>query len=231
MEKAINSDSSIFALFRSTLIKKAVMAVTGVVLYGFVLGHMVGNLKAFQGSAKFNHYAEFLREMGSPILPHEGALWIARLGLLACLVLHVVAAWQITQAQRRARPESYAVRRAVQMDWASRTMGWSGLVILVYVIFHLMHLTIGNVHPDFVPGDAYRNLTVGLGQPVIAIFYVVAAGLLGLHLYHGLWSLFQTLGLDHPRYNRWRRTFAIVFAVTISLGFMAVPIATLIGVL
>ncbi len=231
MDKAIDPELSIFHLFRSTLIKKAVMALTGVVLYGFVLGHMVGNLKAFQGSEKFNHYAEFLREMGSPFLPHGGALWIARIGLLACLVLHVLAAWQITQAQRRARPERYAVRRAIQMDWASRSMGWSGLVILIYVIFHLMHLTIGNVHPDFVPGDAYWNLTTGLAQPLVAVFYVVAVGLLGLHLYHGLWSLFQTLGLEYPRYDRWRRIFAITFAVTISLGFMAVPIAVLIGIL
>jgi succinate dehydrogenase / fumarate reductase cytochrome b subunit len=208
------------------------MAVTGIVLYGFVLGHMLGNLKTFQGAEKLDSYAEWLRDVGAPALPHEGALWIFRIVILVAVALHVWSAWMVTRSKRRARPERYAVRRTVQLDWASRTMGWSGVIILAYIVFHLLHLTIGweAIHPSFEHGEVYANLVAGLENPLVAGFYILAVGLLGFHLYHGLWSMFQTLGLNHPRYNAWRRYFAIAFAVVISLGFMAVPIAILTGV-
>jgi succinate dehydrogenase / fumarate reductase cytochrome b subunit len=217
------------SLWRSAIVQKAAMAVSGLVLFGFVLVHMAGNLKAFQGADKLNAYAEWLREIGSPALPHSSALWIARATLLLAAVVHVVAAVQLTLLNRRARPEAYRTLRPVQLDYASRTMRWSGFLILAYVVYHLMHLTWGNVHPSFVPGDVYANLVIGLRRWPVAIAYMVANLLLGLHLYHGLWSFFQSLGLDHPAYRRARRPFAVGFAVVVTLGFLAVPVGVLAG--
>jgi len=223
--------SWLVSFYRSSLGKKAAMAVTGLVLFGFVLGHMSGNLKAFQGAHKFNAYAEFLREVGAPVVPHGGLLWIARIGLLLAVGIHTLAAVQLTLQNRRARPQDYELRRSVQLDYASRTMRWSGVLVLLYVVYHLMHFTWGNVHPDFIPGDAYHNLVTGFQVVPVALVYVVANLLLGLHLYHGLWSLFQSLGWSHPRYNSWRRSFAVAFAVIVTLGFISVPLAVLAGVI
>lgn len=218
-------------LYRSTLAKKAVMAVTGIILFGFVLGHMAGNLKAFQGAQAFNTYAEWLREAGYPAVPHYAALWVARTVLLASVGLHIVASVQLTQINWRARPQGYRRLASVQLDYASRTMRWSGVLIAFYVVYHLMHFTWGNAHPDFLPGDAYHNLVLGFQSWPVALVYVVANVLLGIHLYHGLWSLFQSLGWAHPRYNPWRRHFAVTFAVLVTVGFISVPLAVLTGII
>jgi succinate dehydrogenase / fumarate reductase cytochrome b subunit len=217
------------SLWRSAIVQKAAMAVSGLVLFGFVLGHMAGNLKAFQGADKLNAYAEWLREIGAPALPHGGALWVARATLLLAVAVHVAAAVQLTLVNRRARPEGYSRIQPVQLDYASRTMRWSGFLVLAYVVYHLMHLTWGNVHPDFVPGDVYGNLVVGLGQWPVAVAYMVANVALGVHLYHGLWSFFQSLGLEHPAYRRARRPFAVAFSVLVTVGFLLVPVGVLAG--
>ena len=213
----------------SSITKKATMAVTGFILFGWIVGHMTGNLKVFQGAEKFNAYAEFLREMGAPLFPESGVLWLVRGALTLALVLHVWSATSLTLINRRARDKDYETRKSVQLDYAARTMRWSGYLIAFYIVFHLMHLTWGNVHHNFVLGNPYANLVSGFQVLPIALVYIAANLLLGMHLYHGLWSMFQSLGLNHPSYNAWRRRFAVSFAVVVSLGFISVPVAVLAG--
>lgn len=214
----------------SSIAKKAIMAVTGLILFGWIVGHMTGNLKVFQGAEKFNAYAEFLREMGAPLFPESGVLWLVRGALTLALVLHVWSATSLTLINRRARDKDYETRKSVQLDYAARTMRWSGYLIAFYIVFHLMHLTWGNVHHDFVLGNPYANLVSGFQVLPIALVYIAANLLLGMHLYHGLWSMFQSLGLNHPSYNAWRRYFAVAFAVVVCLGFISVPVAVLTGI-
>ncbi len=220
----------ILDLYRSPMAKKAVMAATGVVLFGFVVGHMAGNLKVFQGAEKINAYAEGLRELGQPIFGHGDVLWLARFGLLAAVGLHILAAWQLTLINRKARPDGYVRLSPQASTYASRTMRFGGVIILLFVIYHLLHLTTGDVHVDFKEGDVYRNLVVAFQDPLVAGFYILAVTALGFHLYHGLWSLFQSLGWSGPRLNVFRRQLAVVFAVAVTAGFVAVPVAILAGV-
>lgn len=222
--------SRAIALYRSSIFKKAVMAVTGLALFGFVVGHMLGNLKAFQGAEKLNGYAEFLREIGYPMVPHGGVLWAARIGLLVAVALHTWSAIVLTLENHRARPKKYAVRKPIQMDYASRTMRYSGFLVGGYIIYHLLHLTTGHMHSDFIEGDVYHNLIVGFQNPLIALAYIAINILLGFHLYHGLWSMFQSLGLDHPAISSLRRPFAATFSAIICIGFVSVPIAVLAGI-
>ena len=214
----------------SSIAKKAIMAVTGLILFGWIVGHMSGNLKVFQGAEKFNAYAEFLREMGAPLFPESGVLWLVRGALTLALVLHVWSATSLTLINRRARDKDYETRKVVQLDYAARTMRWSGYLIAFYIVFHLMHLTWGNVHHNFVLGNPYANLVSGFQILPIALVYIAANLLLGMHLYHGLWSMFQSLGLNHPSYNASRRYFAVAFAVVVCLGFISVPVAVLTGI-
>jgi succinate dehydrogenase / fumarate reductase cytochrome b subunit len=216
-------------LYRSAVGKKAVMAASGVVLFGFVLLHMVGNLKLYEGPRALNTYAEFLRTAGEPELPRSGLLWIARLVLLVAVALHVAAAWQLTRAAHAARPVAYAAAARVHTSYASRTMRWGGVIILLFVVYHLLHLTWGVVHPSFIPGDVYHNVVAGFQVWWVALFYVAAQAALGLHLYHGLWSLFQSLGWSHPRFNAWRRVLAHGFAWIVTLGNISMPLAVLSG--
>jgi succinate dehydrogenase / fumarate reductase cytochrome b subunit len=231
MEMAATPGSAnwFLAFYRSALGKKAVMALTGIVLFGFVFMHMAGNLKMFMGAEAYNHYAEFLRSAGEPMLPHGAGLWMFRILLLACVTLHIMAATQLTLLNRRARPVAYSRRDAVQLGYAERTMRWSGYLLAIYIIYHLMHFTVGSAHPDFSITNPYSNVIIAFQSvPVVAV-YIVANLLLGMHLYHGLWSLFQTLGWNHPRFNSWRRLFAVTFALVVTAGFLAVPIAVLSG--
>jgi succinate dehydrogenase / fumarate reductase cytochrome b subunit len=216
---------------RSAVGKKAVMAVSGIILFGFVLVHMIGNLKLYEGPDKLNSYAGWLREVGSPAVPTSGLLWIARLVLLAAVVLHVWAAWQVTRMSRGARPQRYSQRRPVRMTYASRTMRWGGVIILLFVIYHLLHFTTGTVHDNFIEGDVYHNVVSGFRVWWVSLFYIVAQVALGFHLYHGLWSMFQSLGWNQPRFNPWRRWFAHAFAWIITLGNISFPVAVLTGVI
>jgi succinate dehydrogenase / fumarate reductase cytochrome b subunit len=217
------------SFYRTAVGKKAVMAVTGIVLFGFVFGHMLGNLKIFLGAESYNHYAEWLREIGYPALPHSGFLWIFRLLLLGSVALHITAATQLTIMNRRARPQRYVRKNPVQSGYAERTMRWSGFITAIYVLYHLLHLTAGSAHGDFIPADPYHNVVSAFQLWPVAAIYILANLLLGMHLYHGLWSLFQSLGWNHPRYNSWRRVFAVMFAVVVASGFLAVPVGVLTG--
>ena len=211
--------------FQSTIGRKVVMAVTGVILFGFVLAHMAGNLQVYLGPLAFNQYAVNLR-----LLLHGAGLWIARSGLLVSAILHVWSATSLTLESRAARPVSYRKWEAQESTYASRTMRWSGVIVLGFVIYHLMHFTFGNVHPDFVPGDVYHNFVSGFRVVPVSIFYIIANVLLGLHLRHGVWSMLRTLGLSHPRYLRLAQAAALGFAGIVVLGNLSFPIAVLAGI-
>lgn len=206
------------------------MAITGVFLFGWIFAHMAGNLKLYLGSEHFNEYAQWLRVMGAPAMPHSTLLWVARIALVLAVWLHIQAATQLTIMNRNARPIDYTGRDYVTASYASRTMRWGGVIILLFVIYHLMHLTFGNVHPDFVENDPYHNVVTGFQVWWASAFYIIANLALGLHLYHGLWSMFNSLGLNHPKFNPWRRNFAVAFALIITLANVSFPIAVLIGV-
>ncbi|KAB2959291.1 MAG: succinate dehydrogenase cytochrome b subunit [Thermoanaerobaculia bacterium] len=218
--------------------RKALMAISGIVLFGFVLVHMVGNLKLYQGRYadgvhagqwKIDVYGEGLRELGAPVLGHGQALWIARLVLLACVLLHIASAWAVTRQSRAARPVAYQVRVHVQSSYAVRTMRWGGVIIALFVAWHLADLTLGWVHPSFVAGGVHANLVASFQRPAVAGLYIVANLALGLHLFHGLWSLFQTLGWNNPKFNHWRRSFATAFAGLVTAGNLSFPLAVLMG--
>lgn len=209
--------------------KKAVMAVTGLILFGYVAGHLAGNLKVYTGAEKFNAYAEFLREVGAPLFARGELLWLVRIGLLAALALHMMAALQLVLQARRARPDAY--QRAVHLEdtFASRTMRSGGIVIFTFVVYHLMHLTWGTTHPAFVSGDPYANLVRGFQSMGASVAYIVAVSVVGLHIYHGIWSSLQTLGLNQEGHARWRKASAAVAALIV-LGNISIPIAVLAGV-
>ena len=218
-------------LYRSAVGKKYVMALTGIVLMGYVLVHMLGNLKLYLGAESLNAYAEYLRVLGEPALPREGLLWIARVVLLVCFVLHLHAAYALTMINRRARPEGYRQKRHyIASSFASRTMRWSGVIVLLFVVFHLLDLTWGVANPGYVEGDAYRNTVASFERWPVAVAYIVANLALAVHLFHGAWSLFQSMGWNSARFNHWRRYFAVAFAAIIAVGNVSFPIAVLAGV-
>jgi succinate dehydrogenase / fumarate reductase cytochrome b subunit len=204
--------------------KKVVMALTGVILFGYVLAHMLGNLQIFEGPDAINTYAHFLHS-------HEGALWVARSILLLSVVLHIVASVQLWVLNYKARPVSYVRKADVPASYAARTMKWSGPIIAAFVIFHVLHLTTGDILPlQAAPADspdAYDNVIMGFQHPAIAIFYIVAVLLLCMHLYHGLWSMFQSLGISHPRYTPGLKRFAAIFAIVVAAGYISIPVAAM----
>jgi succinate dehydrogenase / fumarate reductase cytochrome b subunit len=221
-------------LYRSAVGKKAVMAVTGIILFGFIVLHLIGNLKIYEpgeynGQRYLDAYGYFLRHVGEPALPANGALWIVRIVLLASVILHIWAAWQLTRMNRQARPRDYVSGPKRHTPYASRTMRWGGIIILLFVIYHLLDFTVGTVNPGFQEGQVHRNVMASFSIWYVALFYIVAQIALGLHLYHGLWSLFQSLGWNHPRFNRWRSGFAHAFAWIITLGNISFPLAVLTG--
>jgi succinate dehydrogenase / fumarate reductase cytochrome b subunit len=218
-------------IFRSTVGQKIAMAVTGVILVLWVIGHMLGNLKAFVGPQALNSYAEGLRTVGEPLFGRGQLLWIARIGLIVAAVIHIVAATRLTLISRAARPIGYRKTPHLEVSYASRTMRWGGVIILAYAIYHLLHMTLGSVHPDFVPGDVYHNLVVGFRVWPVVAAYVVATAMLMFHLYHGIWSGLQTLGLSQPRYDPIRRGGSAAIAIVLFAGFVSVPLAVLAGVL
>jgi succinate dehydrogenase / fumarate reductase cytochrome b subunit len=215
------------AFVASTIGRKVVMAATGLVLCGFVFVHMVGNLLVFLPDHEaINHYGRFLREM-----LHGGGIWAARGVLLAAVVFHTGAAWSLTRTNWKARPIAYKVVTPDASTYASRTMRWSGPILVLFIVYHLLHFTVGTVHPAFVDGDVYRNVIVGFSVWPVSLAYVIAMLALGLHLRHGAWSMLQTLGASHPRWNGVRSVAATVFTVAVVLGFISVPLAVLAGVL
>jgi succinate dehydrogenase / fumarate reductase cytochrome b subunit len=210
----------------STIGKKVVMAVTGLVLYGFVLVHMLGNLQVYLGAEAMNAYAASLHT-----LLHGGGIWIARSVLLASVVLHLWAAVSLTMRNRGARSQRYKVYEPRASTYASRTMVLSGPILLFFVLYHLSHLTTGTTHPNFVPGEVYQNFVVGFRQPLAAAFYIVAMVFLGLHMRHGLASLLQTVGLSHPRWNNLRALISSGIAGLVVVGNISFPVAVMAGVI
>lgn len=220
-------------LYRSTIGRKIIMAVTGLIGIGFVLGHMYGNLKVFIGPEYFNEYAEGLRELGAPVFGHTHLLWVFRVVLLAAVVLHVWAAYSLYQDSQRARPKNYAQRHTLQATLASLYMRVGGTLLFIFVILHLAHFTWGlpGIHPNFSQTDVYQNLIVGFTSYgyIFTIFYLIAMFALGFHLYHGTWSLFQTLGLNNQIYTKPLRAAALGLAILVAGGFALVPLSVLVG--
>jgi succinate dehydrogenase / fumarate reductase, cytochrome b subunit len=222
--------SWIASFYRSAIGKKAVMAVSGAFLFGWIFLHMLGNMKLYLGPEHMNEYAKWLRVMGSPAMPSNGLLWLMRAALLVAVWLHIQAATELTLMNRRARPIGYNEHDYVAATYAARTMRWGGVIILLFIIYHLLHLTFGVVHPSFIENDPYHNVVAGFQVWWVSAFYIIANLALGLHLYHGLWSMFNSLGLNYKTVNRWRRYFATAFALIITVGNVSFPIAVLIGV-
>ncbi len=218
------------SLYRSALGKKYVMAITGIVWLGYVFAHMVGNLKIYQGAEAFNNYAHFLRELLYPLLPSSGTLWLLRVLLIVALFFHVLAAYQLTVMNRQARPVSYRSKRDyVAADFASRTMRWTGVIVLLFLAYHLADLTWGWVNPVGREAEPFGRVVASFSQPAVAAFYVVANLALGLHIFHGAWSMFQSMGWNNRRFNHWRRAFAIAFAAVVVIGNVSFPLAVAFG--
>ncbi|HEY7469740.1 MAG TPA: succinate dehydrogenase cytochrome b subunit [Acidimicrobiia bacterium] len=225
------------SFYRSAVGKKWVMALTGLAIIGFVVLHMIGNWKIFlpdvDGVPDIDIYAHALRELLVPFLPEHVALWILRTGLIVAFLLHVHAAYSLTIMNRRARPVDYnSPRSYVAANYASRTMRWSGVIFLAFLLFHLADLTWG-IQPaapeTWERGAVYANFVASFSRAPVTIFYVVAMALLGLHLYHGAWSMFQSMGINHPRFNVARRYFAIGLAILVTVGNSIMPLAVLFG--
>jgi len=213
------------AFWHSSVGKKAVMAVTGVVLVAYLLSHVLANLLVFDGPGRINRYAALLHGTG-------GALWGARLVLLVAVVFHIVAAVQLTLRSRAARPLPYVGGRAPQVSTlAARTIRWGGGLILVFLVYHILHFTTGAAHPDFVDLNPYHNVATGFRNPWVAAFYLIAMAAIGLHLYHGVWSSGRSLGLTQPSPRPLHRRLALGLAGFIWLGFTAIVVAGFLGLL
>jgi succinate dehydrogenase / fumarate reductase, cytochrome b subunit len=220
-----------FSLWNSTVGKKIMMAASGLILIGFVVGHMIGNLKVYQGAESFNHYAEGLRTFGDPFFGYGQLLWLIRIVLLAAVLIHIVAAAQLTLRSKAARPVGYRrFERDLAFSYASRTMVWGGLIILGFVIYHLLHFTTGDAHPDFIPGNAYHNLVAGFQSWPASLAYILTMIPLGFHLYHGFFSMLHSLGATNPKFNHLRRPLAAALALAVVIPNISFPIAVLSGI-
>jgi len=208
--------------YEASIGKKAVMAVTGLILFGYVFVHMLGNLQIYLGPGQINAYAELLH--AKPAL-----LWVARLVLLAAVALHIVAAFQLWLLKRRSRPVSYVKENDPPSGYASRTMIWSGPIVGAFVVFHVLHLTTGSAGLPFRELDVYNNVVNGFRVVWVSVAYIMAMALLCMHLYHGVWSMFQTVGVSHPRYTPLLKRFAALFAILIAAGNISIPVAVLTG--
>ncbi len=218
-------------LYRSAVGKKYVMAASGLVLMGFVLAHMVGNLKLYLGPSEIDRYGAWLRTMGEPVLPRTVALWLIRVVLIAAFALHLHAAWALTRIDLRARRERYRRRTDyIAANFASRTMRWTGPIVGLFIVYHLLDLSWGPANPSFVRGAVYHNVVASFSRWPTALAYTAANVALGVHLYHGAWSLFQSMGWNHLRWNRWRRWFAGGFALVVTAGNVSFPLMVLTGV-
>ncbi|MEM7124878.1 MAG: succinate dehydrogenase cytochrome b subunit [Chloroflexota bacterium] len=218
-------------LYRTSIGKKVIMAVTGLLWVGFVVFHMYGNLKIFSGAPYFNAYAEGLRELGTPLFGHLHLLTVARAGLVVTLLAHIWAAVTLSLQARNARPKNYSVKRVVQASWASQYIRWGGVAIFFFIIYHLAHFTWGVpfLHSQFDRHDPYANVVFGFSAPYNVAIYLVAVTALGFHLYHGVWSMLQTLGLNSQEYSPAIRLVAVALGFLIPVGFASVPIAILAG--
>ncbi|MEV1314779.1 succinate dehydrogenase cytochrome b subunit [Micromonospora arborensis] len=216
---------------RSNVGLKAVMAVTGILLVLFLVVHMLGNLKIFTGETSFDHYAHWLRDIGTPLLPHTWYLWIQRTVLTVAVVAHIVAATVLARRARAARPVKYAHRKKVNGSYAARTMRWGGVIILLFVIYHILDLTTGHLNPQGDASNPYGNVVADFAPErwYVTLFYTLAIVTVGFHLRHGAYSAFRSLGQQTPRGERRARAGALVLAVALCAGYLVVPFAVLTG--
>ena len=209
-------------IWNSTVGKKIVMALTGAIGVGYLVAHVSGNLLVFAGPEKINAYAALLKS-------NPGLLWTARTILIVAVLLHIIAAYQLARMSQKSRPISYKRWRAVGSDFASRTMRWTGPLIGLFIVYHLLHFTLGTVHPNFDERNVYHNIISGFQVWYVSAIYIIAMLALSLHLYHGTWSMFESVGINHLKYNRLIRVLATVVTVIVVVGFISIPVAVLLG--
>ena len=219
---AISKTVSPTGLLASTIAKKVVMALTGVILTGFVLVHMAGNLLLYVGPEALNKYGEILQS-------NKAVLWGARAVLLGSVILHMWAAFSLTMLNRAARPVGYRKTHRENSTYASRTMQFGGPILLLFIIYHLLHFTVGSVHANFIRGDVYHNVVVGFQNPLVVSFYVLSMVALSMHLFHGVTSMLQTMGLSHPKYNGLREVIGTAYAAVVTVGNLSFPLAVYFG--
>jgi succinate dehydrogenase / fumarate reductase cytochrome b subunit len=232
-EKPVVLATHPLAAFWTTAVgKKVVMAVTGAIMVAFVLAHMLGNLKIFAGPDEINAYSQALRTVGQPELGYGDALWIVRIVLLTAVTLHIVAAVQLTRLSWSARPVTYQHQKSVETTWAAKTMRWGGLILALFIVFHILHFTVGAV--GFAPGQyrdlhVYQNVVAGFSVWPVAVFYIIAMAALCLHLDHGIWSFLQTFGWSTSRNVTTLRAISRIIAIVIFAGFVSVPLGVMSG--
>ncbi len=236
--------TGVLTLYRTSVGKKVIMALSGFVLVGFVVFHMYGNTKMYQGPEVFNEYAAGLRELGHPVFGHEHLLWVARIVLLSSVVLHIWSASALTmQSQKTTAANAvggmkrYGVKKR-KTGYAAYTMRFGGILIFLFILYHLLHLTFGAVgyaagqyaHPEGDTYFVYNNVVYGFMNPLVSGFYILAMIFLGIHLFHGVWSMFQTLGLNSAKYNALLRGLAVLIALAVFIGNVSFPIAVMAGI-
>ncbi len=227
--RADRRPSTLTTLWGSTVGKKTVMAVTGVIMLLFLVVHMLGNLKIFFGAGDFNGYADWLRTIGEPVLHYSWFLWISRTVLTASVVLHAVTAFQLSRRDAAARPVGYVHRRR-RASYATRTMRWGGIILALFIVWHILDLTTLTVNPHAQPGHPYENVVADFRNWYADVVYILAMLALGLHVRHGFWSAAQTLGANSPRRDRGLRIAADTLALVLTAGFIAVPVSVMTGV-
>lgn len=215
----------------TSVFKKAVMAISGIVMVLYLIAHMIGNLKAFAGADEFNHYSEWLRTIGNPALPGATALWLIRIVLLVAVVAHIWAAVSLWRQARSARPERYVTKKAVAQTYAARTMRWGGVIILAFIIFHILDLTLGAVNSEGGDAEPFDRMLASFQNPVVTIFYAISVILVGMHLRHGIWSATQTLGQSNRRREVSVNYAATAIATILTVGFLLTPFSILFGLI
>jgi succinate dehydrogenase / fumarate reductase, cytochrome b subunit len=210
--------------YQTTVFKKAIMAITGMILFLFVIGHMIGNLQIFLGRETLDAYGHFLHSV--PEL-----LWPVRIVLLAAVTLHIISTIQLATVKNAARPVQYVKKNDSHSSYASRTMYWSGPIVAAFIVYHILHLTLGVAQPSvYVQGAVYDNVVHGFQNYAISGFYILSMALLCTHLYHGAWSMFQSVGINHPRYTPMLRKFAALMAIVIFIGNVSIPVSVMLGI-
>jgi succinate dehydrogenase / fumarate reductase cytochrome b subunit len=213
----------------SSVFKKIVMATSGIIMLLFLIAHMIGNLHVFQGAKAFNSYSEWLRTVGEPALPYRTVLTIIEIVLTVSVIAHIWSAIALWRQAKRARPQSYVTKKSVAQTYASRTMRWGGVIVGLFIVYHLLDLTFGVANPAGTDSTPYGRLVAGFSNPIPTIVYVIALVLLGMHLRHGIWSATQTLGQSNRRRERSVNAFAIVFSTLLIAGYLVIPAAVVFG--
>jgi succinate dehydrogenase / fumarate reductase cytochrome b subunit len=215
----------------NSVFKKAVMAISGIIMVLYLIAHVIGNLKAFSGAEAFNSYSGWIRTVGNPALPGATTLWIIRIVLLVAVIAHFWAAVSLWRQAKRARPERYVTKKSVAQSYASRTMRWGGVIILAFIVYHILDLTLGAVNAEGYDSTPYDRLVASFQNPFVTAFYAISVILLGMHLRHGIWSATQTLGRSNRRREKTVGLFALGFAVVLTAGFLLVPFSVLFGLI